>query len=127
MTVPLYATARSLNRILVVCVLCVGLSTAGCSSMKTVRVQSGGSAPFGPIKAGDEVSVLTRDGHADRFVVAEIAGDEIVARSGNRYHRNDLVKLERKTFSPSKTALLSIGICLGAALVTGVIFAAMFD
>ena len=121
-----HAIAHALNWTLLVCSLCVGLSTTGCSSMRIVRLQSGGSAPFGPIKAGDEVTVLTRGGQTDRIVVAEIAGEEIVARSGTRYHRNDIVKLERKSFSLPRTALLVGGIYLGAAIVVGLIFAAAF-
>ena len=109
------------------CLVCLGVMTTGCSSMKAVRLHSGASTPFGPLRAGDEVTVVTRDGRTVRFVVAEIAGEEIVARSGGRYHRDDILRLERKTFSLGKTALLAGGIYLAVAAVVGLAFAAAFS
>lgn len=115
-----------MNQRLLVFLLCVGVSVTGCSSMRVVRLQTAPAAAFGSVKAGDEVSVLTADGRTHRFVVAAVTGDELIARNGDRYHRADITRLERKAFSFPRTLLLAGGIYLGVALVVGAILAVAF-
>jgi hypothetical protein len=76
-----------------------------------------GQPAYGPLKPGDTVVVQDRDGERERFVVDRIDGDTIVARGGTRFTRQDIVRLERRTLSGPKTALLIGGIAAGAVMV----------
>ena len=115
-----------MRRAVLAWVLCVAIGTTGCTSMKPVRLESAPAAPFGRVKAGDTVIVLTKDGRTDRFVVAEVIGSEIVSKSGGRYARDEVVKVERKSFSPTKTVFLGLGIYLGVSIVVGLMYAVAF-
>ena len=87
---------------------------SGCTSMKTVRIENPKASPFGGVKAGDTVTVYTKDGKTDRFVVADVQEDALVSVNGGRYHPSEIGKLERKSFSLPKTVGLSIGVFCGA-------------
>jgi hypothetical protein len=104
-----------MTRLLVYLVAC-GLvtSAAGCTSMKTIHPTGSPSAPpFHAVQAGDDVRVETRDGRRDRFTVQQIDGDVLVADTGARYALADIVQLQRRSFSPVRTALLVGGALFG--------------
>ncbi len=105
---------------LVACLLLCSLAmtNAGCTTMKTVRpvTQPTGNATFGELKAGDTVSIRTKDGRESRFVVRQVDGDVVVAPDGVRYTSAEIVELKRRSFSGPKTAGLAAGI-FGAAFV----------
>lgn len=86
--------------------------------MKTVRpvTQPTGTPAFAALKAGDTVSVRTRDGRVSRFVVQQVEGDAIVAPHGARYASADIVEVKRRSFSAPKTVGLAAGI-FGAAFL----------
>jgi hypothetical protein len=82
--------------------------------MKTIRPTGAPSAPpYHGVQAGDIVSVETRDGRHDRFTVEQIDGDVLVADTGARYALADIVRLQRRSFSPIRTALLIGGALFG--------------
>jgi hypothetical protein len=105
---------------LVACLLLCSLAmtNVGCTTMKTVRpvTQPAGNTTFGKLKAGDTVSIRTKDGRASRFVVRQVDGDVIVAPDGLRYTSAEIVELKRRSFSGPRTAGLAAGI-FGAAFV----------
>ena len=119
----------SLRRRLLACVLIACLVPLGaCSSMKTIQpVTAPGAPTYGPLKAGDTVVVQTRDRERWRFVVEAIEGDVIVAPGGVRYEREELIAVQRKTFSGPKTAGLVAGIVGGFLLMVGMATAAALD
>jgi hypothetical protein len=82
--------------------------------MKTLRIEEPKASPFGRLKAGDTVTVYTKDGKTDRFVVADVQEDTLVSVNGGRYHATEIAKIERKSFSVPKTVGLSIGVFCGA-------------
>lgn len=92
-------------------------SSVACTTMKTIDPAVAPGAPaFGDVKAGDTVVVHTRDRRRVRFVVDKVEQTALVARDGSRYQHEDIVLLQRRSFSGGKTALLVGGI------VTGVVF-----
>ena len=100
---------------LLVCLIACSLATAaaGCTSMKTVPLATAPVlSPFEAVQAGDVVRVETRDGRRARFTVQQVDGDLLVADTGARYRRDDVVRLQRRSFSALRTAVL-----VGAALV----------
>ena len=97
----------------IACVLVCSLTVAatGCRSMKTIHpATQPGVATFGPLKVGDHVRVETSDHQRVQFEVRELTEDTIVSSSGARYNRADIVRLQRRSFSGIKTALLVVGI-----------------
>ncbi|MEO6236600.1 MAG: hypothetical protein ABIQ52_06340 [Vicinamibacterales bacterium] len=113
------------QRLVAYLVLCsLAMTNVGCTSMKTVRpvTQPAGDISFGKLKAGDTVSIRTRDGRTSRFVVQQLDRDVIVAPDGVRYTSAEIVELKRRAFSGPKTAGLAAGIFgaffLWAAIVT---------
>ena len=107
------------------CVLIGCLVPLGaCSSMKTIQLAATPSGPrYVPLEAGDTVIVETRDGERWRFVVQDVAGDVIVAPGGVRYERENVVRVQRKSFSGPKTAGLIAGIVGGYVLLLGIALA----
>lgn len=117
-----------LLRRLTACALVCLLPTSACTSMKTVRpVTAPGQPIYGDLKAGDTVSVETRDGQRQRFVVQQIDGDTIVAPGGQRFAHEEIVKLQRKSFSGPRTAGLVAGVFGGAFLLLAMAAAAALD
>jgi hypothetical protein len=55
------------------------------------------------LKAGDTVRVETADGRRKRFIVEQIDGETIIGPKGQRYTRAEVVRVERESFSASKT------------------------
>lgn len=85
--------------------------------MKTIRpVSTPGAPTWGKLKAGDTVVVETPDGKRWRFIVHQIDGDTIVAPGGQRYSQNEIVRLQRRSFSAPKTAGMVAGIVGGTYL-----------
>jgi hypothetical protein len=107
----------------IVCVLVcsVALTSAGCTSMKTVRpvTQPGVGAVFGTVKAGDLVDLRTVDGRTARFIVQQVEVEAIVAPDGVRYTHAEIAELKKRSFSGPKTAGLIAGICGGLFLLAG--------
>jgi hypothetical protein len=86
--------------------------------MKRIQAATAPGQPvYGPLKPGDTVVVETSDGEQGPFVVDRIDGDTIVARGGARFTRQDILRLERRTFSGPKTAILIGGIAAGAVML----------
>ena len=111
---PLMTAQRILAGVLTF--LLVG--TAGCTSMRPIRPETGFSEPvYVGISAGDTVVVQTRDGERWRFEVQEIDGGTIVARGGHRFTRNDIVQVWRRSFSGPKTTGLIVGTTAAVAVV----------
>jgi hypothetical protein len=111
---------------IIACVLACSLATSGvgCTSMKTIPPVTSPAAPaFGRVEAGDLVIVETRDGRRVQFVVQQVEGDAIVSPEGVRYTRDEIAKLQRRSFSGPKTALalggafLALYVVLAAAAV----------
>lgn len=100
------------------CVLvCLVPSLSGCTSMRTVRLVPPPAQPiYGDLKAGDTVEIETRDGERQRFVIQQIDGDTIIAPGGQRYKRDEIVKLQRKSFSAPKTVAL-VAVVFGAVFI----------
>ena len=109
-----------LSRRFIAAVLVGTLTSASCSSLKTVRPVSPGETPRRPVQSGDTVVVLTRDGASARFVVQQIEGQTLIATDGRRFAGSDLVRVERKEFSGPKTVGLIAAIAGGAFLVVAI-------
>jgi hypothetical protein len=105
---------------LVVLVLVGALTSAGCTTLKPVRLASPGEPLFGNVKTGDTVIVQTRSGEQTQFVVQQIDGETLVASDGRRYARPDVVFLQRKALDGPKTAGLVAAIS-GAAFIAIVV------
>ena len=75
------------------------------------------TAPFGKVKAGDTVEVEIRDGRRERFVVQQIEGDTIVSPTGARYTVAEITRLQRRSFSGIRTALVGGGVFAGVFVV----------
>jgi len=58
------------------------------------------------VRAGDQVRVTLRDGRQFRFQVLAVDNTGIVAVDHSRYDTADILRLERKSFSGAKTAIL---------------------
>ena len=104
-------------------------ASAGCTSMKTIQPAAPGGQPtlFRNIKAGDLVSVRTKDGRTARFVVQQVETDTIVAADGVRYTSADIAELKRHSFSAPKTAGLVGGIVAGLVVIIAAAAAAALD
>jgi hypothetical protein len=90
------------------------LSSAACTTMKTIHpvTQTGGS-PFAGVEAGDTVRVRMKDGEQRQFVVQQVDGNALVAPNGATFQREDIVRLQKRTFSGKRTAFLAGGIFAG--------------
>ena len=82
--------------------------------MKPVSLAAPASTPFAHVKQGDTVVVYSKGGSKDRFVVKEVSAEHIVSEGGTKYHKSEVMKLERKAFSWPKTIGLAAGVFLGA-------------
>ena len=108
------------NKRIIACLLVCSLaaSAVGCTSMKTIHpVTDPATATFGSVKVGDTVVVQTRDGRRARFTIQQIDSDAIVSQDGVRYARGEITRLQRRSFSVWKTALLIGGLSAGAFVV----------
>ena len=85
----------------------VAVPAVGCTSMKTVHPATAPTAAvFGPVRVGDTVVVQTHDGKRERFVVQQVDGNVIISPAGTRYAREDIARLQRRSFSGWKTGVL---------------------
>jgi hypothetical protein len=76
-------------------------------------VQTTAAVPARPVKVGDEVRLVLRDGTIAGLIVAEVAADAIVGARGQRYPFTDITQLERRRVSPARTAGLMAGVVAG--------------
>ena len=106
--------------ITVVLLIALGATSARCTSMKTIRPASPPDAPFTGVKAGDIVQIQTKDGQRLRFVVQQVDGDAIVAPNAVRFGREDIVRLERRSFSLPKTLVAAGGAFAATCLLIAI-------
>jgi hypothetical protein len=107
----------------VVCILTLFAVAAGSTSMHRAPVVAGARQPSpSSLHPGDDVRVTMRDGTTARFHVEKVEPAAIVATDGARYEVADIVTLERRQFSGRRTALLLLGIPVGAFLLGMVAF-----
>lgn len=102
----------------------IAAATVGCSTMKTIYPVKGPAAPapFGTLGVGEEVLIQTHDGRRERVLVRSIESDTIVSQQGDRYSQKDVALIQRKTFSPLKAALWTVGGIAGTiALLTALL------
>ena len=100
-------------------------ATGGCSTMKTVHPvgNAAGASPFARVKVGQPVVIETQDGRRERVVVARIERDGIVSQQGRRFASKDILRIQRKTFSPLKAGLwTAAGIIIAAAVLSQMAF-----
>ena len=103
-------------------------STAGCSTMKTIRPAADPSAPlFANVKAGDPIIVHLRDGRQVQVIVQRVDNDGVVSMEGVRYLRSDISHLQRRSFSGWKTGLAIGGAVAGAYLVAAILVVVALD
>ena len=99
-------------------------STTACTSMRPVPpVTHPDNSSFHDVKPGDTVEIVQNNGQRARFVVAAADRDAIVARDGQRYARNEIVQMKRRSFSGAKTAGLVAGIAGGVFLMVAIAIA----
>ena len=109
------ACNRATAAVLVVTILCSGSSA--CTSMKSIAPStSPGLPPFGAVKAGDTVSLVS-NGHHLRFVVGSVDDTSITSQTGVRYERAEVTQLKRRSISRAKTTCLVLGLSAGTLLV----------
>ena len=65
----------------------------------------------------DSVALQLRDGRKEKLKVQSLEGENLVATTGQRYSRGDIVELKRKSTSPLKTTLLIAGVAMAASLL----------
>ena len=108
-------------------VLCAAL-LSGCSSMRTIQPATAPDQPaFGAVEAGDTVRIRLRSGERLEFEVEQIQGSTIVAKGGTRFSREDIVQLQRASFSHVKTwslvgSITGLVICFAITLSQAAIF-----
>jgi len=96
-----------------VCALLIPAVVAcGCTTMRVVQRPAAPGTTDPPasavetVRAGDQVRVTLRDGRQFRFQVLAVDNTGIVAVDHSRYDTADILRLERKSFSGAKTAIL---------------------
>ena len=121
MRIPKRATAG----LLLVCLLGCTAMASSCTSMKQVTLNpTAGGPAFGRIRVGDTVAVRLSNGSQQRFVVAAIQGDTLVATDGARFARTDIVEAKRRSTSVIRTSFLAGGLAVGGLfLVAFILFA----
>jgi hypothetical protein len=96
-----------------VCALLIPAVVAcGCTTMRVVQrpvapgnIDSAASG-MASVRPGDEVRVTLRDGRQVRFEVLAVDSTGIVALDRSRYATPDILRVERRSFSGAKTAIL---------------------
>ena len=117
----------SIQRPVAVVLMGALLLATGCTSMRPVRVATPAEPTYGQVQPGDTVMVQTPDGERWRFVVEQIDGETIIARSGTRFPREQVVQLWRRSFSTPKTVGLIAGIAGGLWVMIGIAMASAYD
>lgn len=114
-----------MNRLLpsIVIVLAVLLGT-GCTTTQIVgQLSTQPADKF--IRPGDQVDCKLRDGTRVVFKVVKIE-DGVIVGEKHRVAANEIIRLEIKRFSATKTAWAVVGVAAGIALGVGISnFAAM--
>ena len=118
--------AMSIQRTVAVVLIGAMLLSAGCTSMRRIRVATPAEPTYGQVQPGDTVMVQTPDGERWRFVVEQIDGETIIARGGTRFPREQVVQLWRRSFSGPKTIGLIAGIAGGVWVMIGIAMASAY-
>ena len=119
---------RLRRRVASVLVACLLITATGCTSMRTIPLNSVPGAPaWGKLQAGDTVIVQMANRERWRFVVQQIDGDALVAPNGRRFERSDIIQVQRKSFSGPKTAGLIAGIVGAVYVAIGIALASAYD
>lgn len=91
----------------------------GCASMTPIQPSTVPGGPvYGTLKPGDTIVVYTSDGGQRRVVVDRTEGDAIVARGGDRFTHQSIVRVERRNVSGARTAMLIGGIAAGVVMLS---------
>jgi hypothetical protein len=102
--------------------LAIGAVT-GCASFHAVPPSTPAGLDLDAVKAhvrsGDMVRVLRKDATESKFTVTAIDADALVSRAGERVPYADIARLERRSFSATKTVflVLSPAIVMGGLLL----------
>ena len=115
------------HRFIASLLVCSVVSTGmGCTSMKTIRpiAPGGQDTVFCDLKAGDTVSVRTKDDRTARFVIQQLETDTIVAPDGVRYSSADIVELKTAFLRHSQDRGLAAGIFGGVFVIIAAAYAA---
>ena len=118
---------RLVGVLLVMAIAIPSSATSGCTSMKRIRVAAPGALVFGAVKPGDVVAVRLEDGRQTAFVVGSIEGETITATSGERYERQQIQQLRRRSTSALKTSALIAGIAVGTFFAVAAVLFATWD
>ena len=93
-------------------VLSISVATAtGCTTMRPVAAVNidPAAAPLWGVKPGDRVRLTLRDGRRVSFEVYSLDAGGIVAIDRTRYETQEILAVERRSFSGAKTTLLVAG------------------
>src|SRR5688500_20111226 len=106
MSLPNHRRSAALARSLVCAVTALAVATASCSSWHKVPVvQTSPGQPIAwQVKAGDTIFVTLRDGGSTVLKVQSVTPDAIIASDGRRFEHTNITSVERRGFSPGKTA-----------------------
>ncbi len=96
--------------------ICATLALTGCHTMQPVDVS--GQVPLTPrLAPNDSVRVWMRDGRVLDLKLTAVEADAIVCGE-QRLPLKDIERIERRTFSPARTVLLTAGITFVVLLAT---------
>ena len=92
----------------------IGISSVASTGCTQMRVVSQASPPTQPptwvLKRGDHVRLEMTTGERIRITVRGVQPDSIIATNGTRYNVADVRSIEHRTFSPTRTVVLAVGI-----------------
>jgi hypothetical protein len=75
------------------------------------------------LRPGDDVRVTFRDGRRVRFEVQAVDDKGLVAKDGARYEADDILLVERRSFSGVKTAILvGAGVAVTMWILVGIAY-----
>jgi hypothetical protein len=69
------------------------------------------------VTVGDSVRLTMRDGRHHDLTIRTVDTGAIVGSDGTRYDQADILAVERRQFSGTKTAVLAGGLIAGAILI----------
>ena len=75
------------------------------------------AAVFAELKPGDNVRITLRSGEKVGFVLSQARADGLVGQDGRHVPYRDIAQLEKRHFSGSRTAWLTVGIAGGFFLL----------
>jgi hypothetical protein len=99
---------------------------SGCTTMRPIGRTANLSQPSPSIwtlRPGDDVRVTFRDGRRVRFEVQAVDDKGLVAKDGARYEADDILLVERRSFSGVKTAILvGAGVAVTMWILVGIAY-----